>query len=65
MAIIDKYNFSGKRALIRVDFNVPMDKNTLTITDYTRIKAAIPTIRKVLENKSRESNRIMSRTSLS
>ena len=49
MAIIDKYNFSGKRALIRVDFNVPMDKTTLTITDNTRIKAAIPTIRKVLD----------------
>ena len=49
MAVIDKYNFSGKRALIRVDFNVPMDKETLTVTDNTRIKAAIPTIKKVLD----------------
>ena len=35
MAVIDKYNFSGKRALIRVDFNVPMNKETLTVTDNT------------------------------
>ena len=48
MAVIDKYNFSGKRALIRVDFNVPMNKATLTVTDNTRIKAAIPTIKKVI-----------------
>ena len=49
MAVIDKYNFSGKRALIRVDFNVPMNKETLTVTDNTRIKAAIPTIKKVIQ----------------
>ncbi len=49
MTVIDKYNFSGKRALIRVDFNVPMNKETLTVTDNTRIKAAIPTIKKVLD----------------
>jgi len=48
MATIDTYNFSGKRALIRVDFNVPMNKETLTVTDNTRIKAAIPTIKKVI-----------------
>ena len=49
MTVIDKYSFSGKRALIRVDFNVPMNKETLTVTDNTRIKAAIPTIKKVLD----------------
>lgn len=48
MAKIDNYDFKGKRALIRVDFNVPLNKETLTITDNTRIRAAIPTIKKVL-----------------
>lgn len=46
---ISTYNFQGKRALIRVDFNVPLDKETLTVTDATRIKAAIPTIKAVIE----------------
>lgn len=50
MADIHSYNFKGKRALIRVDFNVPLDKNTLEITDDTRIRAAIPTIQHVLKN---------------
>lgn len=47
MKNIDKYDFSGKRALVRVDFNVPLDPNN-HITDTTRIDAAIPTIRKIL-----------------
>jgi len=42
-------NFKNKRALIRVDFNVPLDAN-YNITDNTRIKAAIPTIKKVLSD---------------
>lgn len=46
---IDTYNFEYKRALIRVDFNVPLNKETLDVTDDTRIKAAIPTINKVLD----------------
>ncbi len=50
MAGIDNYNFSGKRALIRVDFNVPLDKETLKVTDDTRIKAALKTINKVLSD---------------
>lgn len=48
MAAIDTYNFNGKRALIRVDFNVPLDKESLKVTDDTRIKAALKTIQKVI-----------------
>jgi phosphoglycerate kinase len=48
MQTIDNYNFDGKRAIIRVDFNVPMNEK-FEVTDDTRIRAAIPTIKKVLE----------------
>ena len=47
MKNIDSYDFTGKRALIRVDFNVPLD-DELKITDTTRIDAALSTIKKVL-----------------
>ncbi|MFI3331592.1 MAG: phosphoglycerate kinase [Rikenellaceae bacterium] len=47
MKSIDTYDFQGKKAIIRVDFNVPLNAN-FEITDYTRIRAAIPTIKKVL-----------------
>jgi phosphoglycerate kinase len=47
MQTVDNYNFNDKKALIRVDFNVPLD-DQFNITDDTRIQAAIPTIKKIL-----------------
>ena len=47
MQTIDTYNFQGKRAVIRVDFNVPLN-DKFEITDDTRMRAAVPTIKKVL-----------------
>jgi phosphoglycerate kinase len=49
MQTIENYDFTGKKALIRVDFNVPFDEN-FVITDDTRMTAALPTIKKVIEN---------------
>lgn len=48
MQTINKYDFSGKRAIVRVDFNVPLNEK-FEITDDTRIRAAIPTIKKILQ----------------
>ena len=47
MKTIDQFNFAGKKALIRVDFNVPLDKD-YNITDDNRITAALPTLKKIL-----------------
>ena len=44
---IDSYDFTGKKAIVRVDFNVPLDAD-FNITDDTRIRRAIPTLKKVL-----------------
>jgi len=49
MKTVNDFNFKGKKALIRVDFNVPLNED-LELTDTTRIEAAIPTINKVLED---------------
>lgn len=49
MKSIDNYNFQGKKAIIRVDFNVPLN-DQFQITDLTRINAAIPTIKRILED---------------
>lgn len=46
---IDNYNFNGKKAIVRVDFNVPLDENG-NITDDTRIRGALPTLKKILED---------------
>jgi phosphoglycerate kinase len=47
MQTINKFNFAGKRAIVRVDFNVPLDENG-KITDDTRICGALPTLKKIL-----------------
>ena len=47
MQTIDKFNFSGKRAFVRVDFNVPLNES-FEITDDTRMRAALPTLKKIL-----------------
>lgn len=44
---IDNYNFAGKKAIVRVDFNVPLNENGV-ITDDTRIRGALPTLKKIL-----------------
>lgn len=46
---IDNYNFNGKKAIVRVDFNVPLDENG-HITDDTRIRGALPTLKKILND---------------
>jgi phosphoglycerate kinase len=50
MQLIENYNFKGKRAIVRVDFNVPLNKQTFEVTDDTRIRGALPTIKKILSD---------------
>jgi len=47
MQTIDKFNFKGQKAIVRVDFNVPLDEK-FNITDDTRIRAAMPTLKKII-----------------
>jgi len=49
MQKIDNYNFAGKKAIVRVDFNVPLDENG-KITDDTRIRGALPTLKKIIND---------------
>ncbi len=46
--MIQDFNFNGIKVIVRVDFNVPLDKKTLMVTDDTRIRGAIPTVKKIL-----------------
>lgn len=48
MKMIQDFNFKGKKAIVRVDFNVPLDKQTFVVTDDTRIRGALPTIKKII-----------------
>ncbi|MDD4009487.1 MAG: phosphoglycerate kinase, partial [Fermentimonas sp.] len=49
MQTMDSFNFADKKAFVRVDFNVPLDEN-FNITDDTRIRAAVPTLKKILKD---------------
>ncbi len=50
MQTIDNFSFQGKKAIVRVDFNVPLNKQTFEVTDDTRIRGALPTIKKILSD---------------
>ena len=50
MQTIDNFNFKDKKAIVRVDFNVPLDKKTFEVTDDNRIRGALPTIKKILKD---------------
>ena len=52
MQTLDNFNFAGKKAFVRVDFNVPVDEN-FNITDDTRIRAAMPTLKKIISDGGR------------
>ena len=58
MQTVANFNFAGKKALVRVDFNVPLN-DRFEITDDTRIKATIPTIQKILKDGNRSKDCII------
>ena len=49
MKMIQDFNFKGIKAIVRVDFNIPLDKKTFVVTDDTRIRGALPTINKIIK----------------
>ena len=50
MQKINNYNFSGQKVIVRVDFNVPLDKSTFDVTDDNRIRGALLTIKKIIND---------------
>jgi len=50
---LDDFDFENKTVLLRVDFNMPLDKNTLEILDTTRIKLVLPTIKELIEKNAK------------
>ena len=50
MKMIQDFNFKGIKTIVRVDFNVPLDKKTFVVTDDNRIRGALPTIKKILSD---------------
>ena len=50
MASFNTYSFKGRKAILRVDFNVPLDKETFEIADDKRMQAALPTINKIVSD---------------
>lgn len=50
MKMIQDFSFKGVKAIVRVDFNVPLDKKTFVVTDDTRIRGALPTINKIIND---------------
>lgn len=50
MKTVDTFNFKNKKAIVRVDFNVPLNKETFEVTDDTRLRGALPTIKKILND---------------
>ena len=50
---LDDFNFENKTVLLRVDFNMPLDKETFEILDTTRIKRVLPTIKELISDKAK------------